>query len=112
MSVRNTGGIHSWVLQRISALYIVLFCCYSLIYWFIHTPLTYQNWCLWLASDMVNISSVTFCWFILLHAWVGLRDIATDYISGYLLRFAVLNIFALFFLGMGIWATKILLVLV
>ena len=46
---------------------------------------------------------------LLLHAWVGIRDVILDYIHHFVLRIFFLTAVACVLIGCGIWLAKILL---
>jgi len=46
---------------------------------------------------------------LLLHGWVGIRDVLMDYISIFALRLLLLSLFGLFFIAMFVWSVSVLL---
>ena len=96
---RQAAGMRAWILQRITGAYIALF-------------VTYLAVLFTFAAPAVTITAMLFFLAVLLHAWVGVRDIAIDYLGHTGLRLAALTAVALFLLGSGIWAAKILLLTV
>jgi len=47
---------------------------------------------------------------LLIHGWVGLRDVTLDYIHHLGLRLMVLTLTAVLLIGCGFWAVRILIV--
>lgn len=83
-------GMRRWLIQRLSALCMVLYLLVLLCRLLIAgSPVDYQHWhaqfspCWW--------RLLTLCFFIclLLHAWLGVRDVLRDYVSHLSLRIAL-----------------------
>ena len=45
---------------------------------------------------------------LLIHAWVGIRDIILDYVHPFGARLVVLSLFALMLITSGLWAARVL----
>ncbi len=102
------AGLHTWMLQRLSALYLATYTLYLLVHFAARAPADYQAWQAWIAVPAVAIGGALFFLALLLHAWVGLRDILMDYVHSLTLR---LGLTALLLLGLsacGLWALHIL----
>jgi succinate dehydrogenase / fumarate reductase membrane anchor subunit len=101
-------GLRTWMLQRLSALYLTAYTIYLLLHFARQAPTDYQAWQAWVATPAVGISAALFFLALLLHAWVGLRDILMDYVHSLALR---LSLTALLLLGLsacGLWALRTL----
>ena len=108
MSRAGTTGLRNWFLQRLSAVYIVLFLLAFALIW-CGESIQYENRRAWAARPLVNISLILFIAALLIHAWIGLRDVIIDYLKPAALRYAVLVLFALCLVGLALWGLKILL---
>lgn len=105
---RRAHGLRAWLLQRLSAVYLLLFLLY-LFGRFIAAPVTdYQQWQEWLADPAVNLSVGLFILSLLLHAWVGMRDIVMDYVRHTGLRVGLFAVVALTLAGCGLWSLRVL----
>ncbi|MDX1594216.1 MAG: succinate dehydrogenase, hydrophobic membrane anchor protein [Gammaproteobacteria bacterium] len=109
---RQAAGMRAWILQRITGAYIALFVIYLAGLFTFAAPSGYAEWRDVVASPGVVITAMLFFLAVLLHAWVGIRDILIDYVHHAGLRLAGLVLVALVLLGSGIWAAKILLLTV
>ncbi len=107
MSIR-AQGMRAWLLQRLSGAYIGLYLLIALIAIGTGPTLDYARWHGLLSQPAVAIASLLFFFFILTHAWVGIRDVLLDYIQLTALRFSILMVLALGLLTMGIWVSMIL----
>ena len=109
---RQAAGMRAWILQRITGAFIALYVIYLAVLFTFAAPGDYAGWSATVASPAVTITAMLFFLSVLLHAWVGVRDIAIDYLGHTGLRLAALTAVALILLGSGIWAAKILLLTV
>lgn len=105
---RQAHGLRAWLLQRITAAYLLLFIIYLCIH-FIRTPLReYAVWHAWLANPLVNLAAGLFVLSILVHAWVGVRDIVIDYVTHTGLRVTLFASVILMLTGCGLWSLRVL----
>lgn len=102
-------GMNAWLVQRISAIYIALFLIYLLLTLAIDPFLSFDGWQEWMASPLQTITFSLFFIALLLHAWVGIRDVILDYIHPTLLRLLMLTLLMALLLGEAVWVFKILL---
>ena len=109
MSVYILKGLSPWVIQRISSVLIALFVVYAFICVYSATTVSYEAWLAWLYAPTNIILIGLFTIALLLHAWVGVRDIVLDYIHHFMLRILFLTAIANMLIGCGIWVVKILL---
>ena len=109
MSRSDSSGLRAWTIQRLSAIYMVLFAGYALISFLTRESNQYQQWMDWISHPANNIATGLFILSLLLHAWVGSRDIVLDYIKPFGFRMIKLTGLVLFLAAMGLWAFKILL---
>ena len=85
----------------------MLFLGYGFAVWWGNT-LDFQTWRDWVAHPAVNIALALFFASLLLHAWVGGRDVVMDYVKPYSLRFVVLVVLGSGLVAMGLWVMRIL----
>lgn len=109
---RHMTGFRAWLLQRISAVYLGIFLPAAVLYLLISPPADYQGWRDTLSQPWVNISLLLFSFSVLLHAWVGIRDIFIDYVKPFGLRLALLVLLGSFLIACGFWMILVLLPLV
>ena len=112
MSWRPSAGLRTWLLQRLSATYIALFLgifAIKLIAARGGEPLTYEVWRAWVSHPVSNIALILFVFALLLHAWVGIRDVIMDYVNSVPLRYVLLIGFGLSFISMALWTLRTLL---
>jgi len=106
--VRFTG-LKAWWVQRLSAVYMLLFVLF-LLYSFALQPLReFSWWHAWVARPGISVAFLAFFAALLGHMWVGLRDVMLDYAKPAGLRHGLLAAVALGLLGLCIWLLVILL---
>ncbi len=114
MSLYVLEGLRPWVIQRVSAIYIVLFILYAT-YCFItadtlaYESWAYESWRAWLYSPFNTTVVGIFVIALLFHAWIGMRDVALDYVHNIMLRIFILAMLIGVLIGCGLWVFRILL---
>ena len=95
-------------MQRLTALYIVVFLVVFVFIW-AGQPITFEVWRAWVAHPAANIALLLFMFALLMHAWIGGRDVMIDYIKSVAARYVLLIVFALGLFIIGLWTLRILL---
>ncbi|MEJ2059642.1 MAG: succinate dehydrogenase, hydrophobic membrane anchor protein [Gammaproteobacteria bacterium] len=106
---RVLSGLRAWVVQRMSAVYLALFVIYVALHTLLAPPGDYGAWRQWIGEPGMLLAVSLAYVALLLHAWVGIRDVVLDYIHPFILRLFVLFAIALFLVGCGLWAGLVLL---
>jgi succinate dehydrogenase / fumarate reductase membrane anchor subunit len=105
---RSFTGLRAWVVQRISAILMLLFIVFILAHFVVDPPNSYQAWHSWMMSFSVSIVTTAFFAALLAHAWVGLRDVLLDYVHAIVLRAGLLAVVGFVLTALGIWVMRIL----
>ena len=103
---RPAHGLYSWIIQRLSAIYLAIYILYILQQWMFSSAGSYQQWKDWLANPFNGISMGVFIVTLLLHAWIGTRDILMDYVHGLALRLSLFAVVIFILMLSGIWALR------
>jgi len=103
--------LKAWAWQRLTAIYLALFLVFLLGKLAMDPPLHYAEWRGWLGESLVSTASLLFVIALLLHAWVGVRDILMDYVKPIALRAALMSLVIVTLLGCGLWAAEILIMI-
>ena len=104
----RASGLKAWTWQRLTAVYLGLYLAITLISVFRYAPLDFSTWRAAFSSPLVALATALAITCLLIHAWVGVRDIIMDYLRPPALRIAALGGLALFLSLMGLWALLIL----
>jgi succinate dehydrogenase / fumarate reductase, membrane anchor subunit len=106
---RAVTGLRAWLVQRVSAVFMLLFIVFLLGHFLFDRPHTYRAWHDWMLSPAVSTATIVFLAALIAHAWVGLRDVVMDYVQYVAARVFVLALLALGITGLGVWVIRILL---
>lgn len=106
---RGAQGLRAWLIQRVTAVYLGLFTLYLLWLFLVSPPSGYIAWSAWAGHPLVGIGLSLYVIAVLLHAWVGMRDVLIDYVHPVGLRLTLLGLMAFGLLGCGLWALRALL---
>lgn len=101
-------GLRAWMLQRLSALYLAGYTLWALVYFLLHPVTDHAAWrALW-AQPAMGIGAALLFIALLVHAWVGMRDVILDYVRAPLLRLALLALLWGWLLVLAVWLLRIL----
>jgi succinate dehydrogenase / fumarate reductase membrane anchor subunit len=105
---RRASGLRAWFLQRATAIYLILFTLYMLQHLIFYAPADHAAWRAWLAQPQVSLATLLFFASLLLHAWVGIRDVIIDYVHPTAIRLTVLTVIGFGLVGCAAWALQII----
>ncbi len=101
-------GLQDWLLQRMSAVILAIYLFFLVGYLLKNHPLHYQEWRVLYKQEWVRILSLGALLSLILHAWIGLWTISTDYIKArWLRRFFQISILVVL-LNNLLWGIEIL----
>jgi succinate dehydrogenase / fumarate reductase membrane anchor subunit len=106
---RTATGFRAWMVQRATAIYLGLFFVYLIAHWLVAPPADYAAWHAWVGHPVMSTALLIFVLALLLHAWVGMRDILIDYVQPTGLRVGLLAVVGLGLVACALWATVVLL---
>ncbi|MEW8027180.1 MAG: succinate dehydrogenase, hydrophobic membrane anchor protein [Candidatus Thiodiazotropha sp.] len=106
---RRATGLRAWFLQRATAIYLLLFIIYVLQHMIVNPPQDFNAWQGWIAQPLVALGLLLFFASLLLHAWVGFRDVLIDYVHPTAIRVTVLTLVGFVMLGSALWVLQIIL---
>lgn len=103
--MRLFHGQRAWVLQRLTALIVLLLLALTAATLLVGPPLNYERWQALATSAPGAVLIVIFFAALCGHAWVGVRDIVLDYIQPTALRLPLLALIALVLIAITIRVT-------
>jgi succinate dehydrogenase / fumarate reductase membrane anchor subunit len=106
---RVLSGFPAWLWQRASAVYMLLFIVLIPLYLWQQGTSDYNAWRLLLAEPVMALIWAVFFLALIVHAWIGVRDMLIDYVHGLVLRLSLLAIVAVSLVIMLFWALAVLL---
>ena len=101
-------GLRGWLAQRVTAVVMVLYTLLLVVVLAAARPADYAAWKALLASGLMRFATLLFVVSVLLHAWVGMRDILMDYVKPAGLRLALHVAVICLLVGYAGWAVQIL----
>jgi succinate dehydrogenase / fumarate reductase membrane anchor subunit len=105
---RPLSGLRAWLLQRVSAVYMLAFLVIALLTFVVDPPRTYEAWRGWVSRPGVGVAILVFFAALIVHAWVGLRDVILDYVRPVALRATALTLLGFALVALGAWIAEIL----
>lgn len=105
---RAMTGFRAWLVQRFSALYMLLFVLFILVRFAFAPPDSYATWRAFVLSPGVNAAASVFFIALLAHIWVGVRDIVLDYVKPFAARALALGLLGFGLVAVGTWLARIL----
>ena len=105
---RKASGLKAWAIQRLTAIYVGLFTLYLIAVLLFAAPEGYTAWKAWIGSPLVSVALLLFVVSVLMHAWIGVRDVLIDYVHPIAIRATLLGLIALSLIAMGLWASQAL----
>ncbi|MDH4274717.1 MAG: succinate dehydrogenase, hydrophobic membrane anchor protein, partial [Gammaproteobacteria bacterium] len=102
----SAGGIRPWVVQRVSAVYMGVYIGIIAVLFLSKPIVDFIDWRERLSYPTMNIATLLFVFALLIHAWVGVRDVVMDYVHSAALRFSVLSLAAVYFAAMAVWTVR------
>lgn len=108
---RQFHGLKAWLLQRITAIFSLLFLLYFVLALVIAPPADYLAWRNWIATPWLSIALSLFFVIVAIHAWVGMRDIVMDYIKPVAIKLLLLTLLGLALISSVFWALQAIILL-
>jgi len=103
----TSNGIKTWFIQRITSIILISY----IVYVFYNCDianLSFYDWNNFFSSYYTKIFSLATVVSILLHAWIGLWTVTTDYLNGIYIRILTQILIFLLLLFFLAWSIKIL----
>ncbi|UDG79996.1 succinate dehydrogenase membrane anchor subunit [Candidatus Steffania adelgidicola] len=85
-SALGRNGVHEWLLVRSSAILIFLYIMYLAGFILFSESLTYELWRSFFSNSIMKVFTMLTLLSILVHTWIGMWQILTDYIKTLSLR--------------------------
>lgn len=107
--MHGATGLRAWVVQRLSAIYMAVFTLLMLGVFVFAPPADFKAWQEFMAQTLVSVAILLFYISLLLHAWIGVRDILIDYVQWHITRLLLLALFGLMLVASGLWLLEVIL---
>ena len=101
-------GVGNFLLQRLTALVLAVYCVIIAVRIFVAGPLDYVAWASIFVPMWMKVLTLVAVAALLYHAWVGVRDIWMDYVKPVWVRLTLQTLTALWLLACAVWSVQIL----
>lgn len=101
-------GVRGWLVQRVSAVVMTVYVLGLILILASRGATNYESWRALFANGAMQAATLLFVISVLLHAWVGIRDVLMDYIKNTGLRLTLQVLTILWLVGCAGWALQIL----
>ena len=101
-------GLRDWLSQRVTAALMALFTLLVLVQVLWPGELDYDRWAGIFASQWMKVLTLVVIASLLVHAWVGVRDVLMDYVKPVGLRLVLQVASIAWLLGCTGWAVQVL----
>ncbi len=101
-------GLKDWLAQRITAVLMALFTIVLLVQVIVGPKMGYYKWSGIFASQWMKFLTFIVIVSMLMHVWVGMRDIWMDYIKPVWLRLSAQVLTIVWLVGCAGWAVQVL----
>ena len=101
--MRLFSGQRAFVAQRLSALVLLAYVAGGAVRLAFGMPVSFERWQAWSAQPLGAPVLLLLAGALIVHAWVGLRDVVLDYVHPLGLRLAVLGSAATGLAGLAAW---------
>jgi succinate dehydrogenase / fumarate reductase membrane anchor subunit len=81
----NHKGLTDWLIQRVSAVVMVIYSVGLFIFLFNHADLAFYDWHGLFAHLWMKVASLLVLLSLMYHAWIGMWSVLTDYVKPYVL---------------------------
>ena len=102
------NGLRDWMIQRVTAVILGVYFIFILGFFFIHPDVNYAQWQALFTHTFVRISTAITLIALILHAWIGVWTVITDYVKGTALRLTIEILVIIALLYYFLWGLEIL----
>jgi len=106
-SALGRNGIHDWLLLRAAAMVMTLYVLYILGFLVMSGTLTYDIWRGFFASSFTKVFTLLTLFSILVHGWIGMWQVLTDYIKPLAMRLVLQLVIVVALLVYAIYGTVV-----
>lgn len=85
-SALGRNGVHDFLLVRATAIVLTLYIIYMIGFFAFCGDLTYEVWSGFFASAFTKVFTLLALFSVLIHAWIGMWQVLTDYVKPVAIR--------------------------
>lgn len=106
----TANGVRDWLIQRTSALVLGIYTLFLLIYIILHPNLQYADWHALFSHIGMQVVTIIVLLSLILHAWMGVWTVFTDYIKCPILRGSLQVLVVLALLSVFVYGVIVLMI--
>lgn len=97
------SGLRDWLVQRVTAVVVAAYVIFLTGYFLANQHVTYSQWEALFSHNVMKVSTLVALLSVMLHAWVGMWTIFTDYVKPACIRLFLEIIVILALVGFFVW---------
>ena len=101
------NGLKDWLIQRASAIYLFFYVVFLFGYFLFHPGFDYYKWQDLFALPSMQVATVLALLLLVLHAWIGIWTVTTDYIKCTAIRLSLQFLVFVYLAGQFVWGLMI-----
>ena len=101
-------GLHDWLMQRVTAVLMVLYVIFIAGWGVLHPEGGYDAWTALFSSNVMRSATLLLLLAVFAHAWVGVRDVVMDYVKSAGVRLFIYVLVIVALMLYTIWSVQIL----
>ncbi|MDO6705020.1 succinate dehydrogenase, hydrophobic membrane anchor protein [Photobacterium sp. 1_MG-2023] len=90
VSTIGRNGVHDFILVRATAIILTLYTIYMVCFFAFGPELTYETWTAFFSQLSTKVFTMLALVSVLIHGWIGMWQVLTDYIKPAMLRAGLL----------------------
>ena len=101
-------GMRDWLLQRSTAVVMALYLTMLAVLIAVNRPIVHGVWQALFSPQWMKAATALFLFSLFIHAWLGIKNVLSDYIKSRSLRLGILALVVVALLGYAVWTVEIL----
>ena len=101
-------GLRDWLVQRVTAAVMAVYCVLLAVWLMLQTYPGYDAWTRLFSGQLMRTFTLLFLLCLFYHVWIGIRDIVMDYVRPTSMRLIIHVAVILILLLYAIWSVQIL----
>lgn len=93
------NGLKDWWIQRVTAVYFLLYSLFLFGFFVTHRAITFPEWQALFHCSLMKVATILALLAFCLHAWIGIWTVTTDYLKCTVIRFSLQCMVMLLILG-------------
>jgi succinate dehydrogenase / fumarate reductase membrane anchor subunit len=101
-------GLKEWIIQRVTAVVMLVFTLVLLVAYLVSGNPSYEGWSSLFSNQLMKLLTLLAWLSLFYHAWIGVRDIWMDYVKPVGIRLGLQVLTVLWLVGCAAYAIQIL----